>query len=66
MKRDASLQQVLDNPDDDQLRLVYADALSERGDPHGELIAVQCALALRPGDEGLRQKESELIQQHRT
>lgn len=65
MKRDASLQQVLENPDDDQLRLVYADALSERGDARGELIAVQCALAARPDDEGLRAREAELLQKHR-
>ena len=31
--RDALYQAVLDNPDDDTLRLVYADALEESGDP---------------------------------
>lgn len=31
------------NPDDDAPRLVYADLLSERGDPRGEFIALQCA-----------------------
>lgn len=29
-------------PDDVQARLVYADALSDVGDPRGELIALQC------------------------
>jgi uncharacterized protein (TIGR02996 family) len=37
------------SPDDDAPRLVYADWLSERGDPRGELIALQCAS--RPTDE---------------
>lgn len=31
--------------DDDGPRLVYADWLSERGDPRGEFIALQCELA---------------------
>jgi uncharacterized protein (TIGR02996 family) len=31
-------------PDDDAPRLVYADWLQSRGDPRGELIALQCAL----------------------
>src|SRR4051794_23378873 len=30
------------NLDDDDPRLVYADALQDLGDPRGELIAVQC------------------------
>ena len=36
---------ILANPDDDAARQVYADALQERGDPRGEFIAVQLALA---------------------
>lgn len=36
---------VLADPDDDALRLVYADALSAGGDPQGAFIAHQCALA---------------------
>lgn len=65
MKRDVSLQQVLDHPDDDQLRLVYADVLSERGDPRGELISVQCALMHRPDDAALRLREAELLNANR-
>jgi uncharacterized protein (TIGR02996 family) len=34
-------------PDDDAPRLVYADWLTERGDPRGELITLQC----RAGEE---------------
>ena len=42
------LARVLDAPDDDQARRVYGDHLSERGDPRGEFIALQCALAELP------------------
>jgi len=41
----ALLRAVRDTPDDDAPRLVYADWLSERGDPRGELIVLQCARA---------------------
>lgn len=39
------LADVLQNPDHDDPRLVYADKLSEAGDPRGEFIVVQCRLA---------------------
>ena len=42
---DAFLQAIIANPDDDAPRLLYADWLEERGDPRGEFIRVQCALA---------------------
>jgi uncharacterized protein (TIGR02996 family) len=46
---DAFLQAILDAPDDDTPRLVYADWLEERGQPdRGEFIRVQCALARLP------------------
>jgi uncharacterized protein (TIGR02996 family) len=38
------LQAILDSPDDDEPRLVLADALMEQGDPRGDFIRVQCAL----------------------
>lgn len=44
---------VLAAPGDDAARLVYADWLLEQGDPRGELIQLECALAARPGDEAL-------------
>jgi len=37
-------------PDDDAPRMVYADWLQERGDPRGELIALQCRPALFESD----------------
>lgn len=42
---EAFLNQILTDPDDDRPRMVYADYLMREGDPRGELIAVQCALA---------------------
>ncbi len=50
----ALLAAVLAAPDDDGTRLVYADHLTTAGDPRGEFIAVQCALAQR-GDKTERQ-----------
>jgi uncharacterized protein (TIGR02996 family) len=48
----ALLAQILANPDDRALRVVYADALSDAGDPRGAFITQQCALAeLDPLDE---------------
>jgi len=41
----ALLAQIRDRPDDDGPRLVFADALSERGDPWGELIVASCEVA---------------------
>ncbi len=39
------LRAIAADPDDDAVRLVYADWLSERGDPRGELIQLELALA---------------------
>lgn len=35
------LERIHADPDDDGLRVVYADALTERGDPRGEFISLQ-------------------------
>ncbi|HEY1378820.1 MAG TPA: TIGR02996 domain-containing protein, partial [Gemmataceae bacterium] len=46
---DAFLRAVIDNPDDDLPRLVYADWLDEHGDAErAEFIRVQCAMARPP------------------
>lgn len=45
MTADDLLRAVIANPADDARRMVYADYLQSVGDPQGELIAVQCALA---------------------
>ena len=61
---------VLEAPDDDGPRLVYADVLQERGDLRGEFIPLQCTLA-RPSARGdperfqaMRTRESELLTAH--
>jgi uncharacterized protein (TIGR02996 family) len=39
------LQAILENPEDDDFRLIFADWLEEQGDPRGEFIRTQCELA---------------------
>src|SRR5580765_52848 len=41
--------------------LVHADRLAERGDPRGELIHIQHALASRPKDRKLRAAQAKLL-----
>lgn len=43
-------------PSSDEARLVWSDTLSERGDPLGELISVQCKLASLASDATERRK----------
>jgi uncharacterized protein (TIGR02996 family) len=67
---EAFLEAIRDAPDDDTPRLVYADWLEEHGDPHGEFIRVQCALARLPqGDShrwALAKRERQLWERHHT
>ena len=64
----ALLAAVLASPDDDGPRLVLADHLMQRGDPRGELIAVQCRLS--SGDAAaadrieLEARERSLLAEH--
>src|SRR5262245_47789794 len=44
----AFLADIAADPGDDLVRLIFADWLSERGDPRGDFLRVQCELA-RPG-----------------
>ncbi len=39
------IQAILAEPDDDVPRLIYADWLQERGEPRGDFIRLQCAMA---------------------
>src|SRR5947209_13122243 len=71
---DAFLQAIIESPDDDTPRLVYADWLDEHGQPErAEFIRVQCELASMPEDDGLRPptrrveleaRERELLKKH--
>jgi uncharacterized protein (TIGR02996 family) len=47
--------------DDDEPRLVYADWLIQRGDPRGELIALQCGGAAQ---RKLKVSENKLLKEH--
>jgi uncharacterized protein (TIGR02996 family) len=41
----AFIRAIVARPDDDTVRLVYADWLEERGDPRGEFLRLEAALA---------------------
>ena len=65
----ALLAAVIATPDDDLVRLVYADWLEENGDPdRAELIRVQCELAKLPDWDGrcipLKHRERVLLARH--
>ena len=48
--REAFMQAILDAPDDDTPRLIFADWLDEHGEAErAEFIRVQCELAKHPG-----------------
>lgn len=55
---------VLDSPRDEAARMVYADHLLERGDPRGELIALQLAGRARPLNRTERRREAALLRAH--
>jgi uncharacterized protein (TIGR02996 family) len=65
---DAFPQAILNDPEDDTVRLIYADWLEERGDPRGEFIRVQCRLpglpAGHPERAELKGRERELLRRH--
>lgn len=66
IEREPLLQTILEHPEADWPRLVYADWLEERGETaHAELIRVQCELAHRAcrGEwrKTLRKRERELL-----
>ncbi len=44
--------------------MVYGDWLQEQGDPRGELVSIDCALALKPGDAKLEKRRDELLKEH--
>ena len=52
----AFVEAIAADPDDDAPRLVYADWLEERGDPHAELIRVQCERATMRWDDPRREQ----------
>lgn len=65
----ALLQDIKRNPDDNTPRLIFADWLEENGDPRGEFVRVQCALATcTPADPRrpvLQKREKDLLARYR-
>ena len=66
---EAFLSDILEHPDDDAPRLVFADWLEDNGNPsRADFIRVQCELAQIPNDErrllGLKQREADLLRRH--
>jgi uncharacterized protein (TIGR02996 family) len=56
---DAFVHEIIESPDDDTLRLVYADWLEEHGEPPpAELIRTQCALARLPNGDPQRSRHA--------
>jgi uncharacterized protein (TIGR02996 family) len=55
---------IVEKPDEVDAYLVYGDWLATRGDPLGELVAVQARLADEPRDRALRAKQAELFEKH--
>src|SRR5262245_48416219 len=69
MTESAFLQAILEAPEDDAPRLVYADRLEDHGHAaRAEFIRLQCRLAkLPPGDArrpGLAAREGQLLAEH--
>jgi uncharacterized protein (TIGR02996 family) len=74
----AFLQDIVNNPDDETVRLIYADWLTEQGNPRGEFIRIQMQLAHWAADSTdwaewaltarnlskLRKREEELLKEH--
>jgi uncharacterized protein (TIGR02996 family) len=52
---------IVADPHDEDLRMVYADWLLERGDPMGELIHVQCRLHALPEDQRAGSARAKLL-----
>src|SRR5204863_3882450 len=59
-------QAIVEDPDDDALRLIYGDWLQQQGDPRGELIAVQQKLSGVTGSRvaSLPRRERALLVDH--
>src|SRR5262245_34246812 len=64
----AFLQSIRLDPDNDSLRMAFADWLDARGDPQGEFIRLQCQLARLPDFDSraspLQQREQTLLSEY--
>jgi uncharacterized protein (TIGR02996 family) len=67
---DAFLGDIIEHPDDDAPRLIYADWLDDQGQPErAEFIRLQCLLASLPQDDPSRpeyqERERQLLDAHK-
>lgn len=66
--RESLLAAVYERREDDAPRLVYADWLTDHGDPRGEFVQIQCRLARMSDDDptrpALQHREQELLTRH--
>lgn len=62
--RDALIHEIAAAPSDDGPRLVLSDQLTERGDPRGELIALQIRERTTPLNSAQSQRKERLLKQH--
>lgn len=62
----AMLEAIRARPNDDAVRLIYADWRTAQGDPLGEFVSIQCRLAAAPEVERrkLRVRENQLLKAH--
>jgi uncharacterized protein (TIGR02996 family) len=58
------LDRILENPDDDEARDVYADMLMEVGDPLGEFIALQMSRYRGVENSNVLKRERQLLKEH--
>ncbi|GEM_PF-1109053 len=58
------LRAIYESPDDDDPRAVYADWLTERGDPRGEFITLQLARHRGEATDAMKKRESALLRKH--
>jgi uncharacterized protein (TIGR02996 family) len=65
MNEEELRQAILAAPDDDEPRLMFADQMVERGDPRGEFIQLQIALANDPDQPELMKRADELLERWR-
>lgn len=66
VQTDGLMRAIVERPDDDAPRLVYADALLERGDARGDLIRLQVAADAKPTPPNVVQLNTKLNQLLRT
>lgn len=66
MTHEAFLKDIVENPDDDSVRLIYADWLEENGQAErAEFIRVQVELARHPMNQALQQRNRQLRETNR-